>query len=154
MSQQTGNPSPQELQEALDTLRAALAFADTPHRWHGSGAIAPEEIPANRSAGDYLKNWREILAALDRKNNRAEKRFVAALNRQFAGPIVLPGRGGQPKVEKNRLIAWWNHLEILWETLGRGENTEANVAAQYKHGRNEVVFPEISGHVKRKREAS
>jgi hypothetical protein len=113
------------------------------------------KVPPVQSANDvipkkYLKNWNEILDCLEQKNNDENKRFVASMNEQYDGPIKLPGRGGQPKVEKTKLIEWWNHLETLWATQGQGRNTETTVDSNYQFGKRETVFPEINGHVKKR----
>jgi hypothetical protein len=99
----------------------------------------------------YLKNWREILDCLELKNSAENRRFVTVSNQHYDGPITLPKRGGQPFVGVTKLLEWWNHLEAIRQTQGGDRNTEANVEAKFKHGKNETVVPEISGHVKNRR---
>jgi hypothetical protein len=96
-------------------------------------------------------SWRDILNALDLKNNAESQRHVRELNEKYEGPIILPGKGGQPKVSKVKLLAWWNHLEILWQTSGAGKNLAATLEHQYHFGRDETVLPDLSGHVKKRR---
>ncbi len=100
---------------------------------------------------EYLMNWREILDCLDLSNDDEKRGHVRKLNKNYDGPIILPSRGGQPKVEKTRLLTWWNHLESKWETGGRGLNTQATVEEEYQHGKIATVLPEIGGHIKKKR---
>jgi hypothetical protein len=107
--------------------------------------------PAPSSPTQYLWNWREILDALDMKNNDENQRRVRDANRQYGGPIILPPRGGQPKVSKAKLLEWWNHLEIRFLTEVGEDNTQASLQAQYEYGKEGTVLPDISGHVKKRR---
>jgi hypothetical protein len=99
----------------------------------------------------YLMSWREILDALDLKNNQENQRRVRDLNKQYEGPIALPTQGGQPKVNKAKLLDWWNHLEIRFMTAGGGTNTDATLQARHEYGRDGTVLPDISGHVQKRR---
>ncbi len=113
--------------------------------------------PAGTVPNEYLIGWREILNAVGRPSNSQEQ--VRRLNTKFDGPIILPGQGGQPKVEKTRLIEWWNRLDNLWEEQdneesAREEGRTAATSDQYtsgtsRHSRTEI--PEIKGHAKRSR---
>ena len=155
----------QDHKRACETLRMGLAPTDENQpvldavavleRWYETQAAGEkaetQEAQASRPPAEYLKNWQEILVALGRTNNREERRFVAALNRQYAGPIILPGRGGRPKAEKTKLIGWWNHLEIVWQTQGGGRSSTDTVKEQYPYGRRGIVVPNIGGHVRKKR---
>jgi hypothetical protein len=101
---------------------------------------------------EYLVNWREIIDCLKKKFNAETKRQLADMNRKFDGPIKLPGQGGQPRVDKAKLLDWWNNLEIKWLTQGSGENATATVSEQYQHGKKgESVIPDIAGHELKKR---
>jgi hypothetical protein len=97
---------------------------------------------------EYLWSWREILDALGLKNDQQFQRLVRNLNEEHEGPIILPNRrGAQARVNKAKLLDWWDRLEILWETGGGGANTAATVANQHLYGRNGTVVPGIAGHV-------
>jgi hypothetical protein len=105
-------------------------------------APAPQHTP-----NQYLMSWREILDALEMKNNPENQRRVREANQRFEGPIALPKKGGQPRVNKATLLTWWNRLEIKFMTQGEGNNTQATVEAQHAYGREGTVVPDISGHV-------
>jgi len=100
----------------------------------------------------WLLNWREILDALEWKNDEEGRRQIARLNKVHHGPIVSTGRGGQPKVGKAKLIEWWNGLRDKFEA---GEKKKSDVRStvedRHAYGRDGEVFPEISGHIKRRR---
>jgi hypothetical protein len=112
-----------------------------------------EETPVLTSTpAQYLLSWREILDALDLPNNAENQRRVRAMNKQFDGPIALPKQGGQPKVSKDKLMSWWNHLENCFrEGAQKDADTRATLDDQHDYGRNERVLPNISGHVKKRR---
>ncbi len=97
-------------------------------------------------------NWREILNALDRRNTKCDRELSGRLNAQYGGPSIWPRQGGQPRVDKGKLLPWWNWLETVWITEGQGENARTTVENQHPHGRNGVVVPDISGAVKRRRQ--
>jgi hypothetical protein len=100
----------------------------------------------------YLFSWRDILDALEMKNDDESQRRVRDLNKKFDGPINLPKKGGQPKVNKEKLLAWWNRLEELWETKEGGRNAEATTESRHNYGRTGEVIPDIGGHVKKRRQ--
>jgi hypothetical protein len=100
----------------------------------------------------YLTNWREILVALGMKSNKEDREKVRNLNVQYGGPIVIPRQGAQPKVDKAKLVAWWNGLEAQW-TVGyqRARDAKPTTDAQHPYGRNGTLAPEISGGVRKRR---
>lgn len=103
---------------------------------------------------DYLFGWPAILGALKRNNNDEEKSRIRRLNDSplHPGPIVIPGQGSQPKVEKSKLIKWWNDLGNRFDEIdGREQSIAASVSDQYKHGRDGIVAPIIGGSVKKRR---
>jgi len=112
--------------------------------------------PARRASKPktYVLNWREVLAALGRKNNVSERQLIKRLNDDYEGPIRIAGRGAQPKAEKQMLIEWWNHLEILFQDkAGQLEGASLNAKAHYRYGRSGVAAPEIGGgHKVRRRD--
>src|SRR5690348_131254 len=71
---------------------------------------APE--PASPAPRVYLASWYAILAALGLpstgRQGRVCRELVRRFNHDYNGPIVMPGKGGQPRVEKTRLLAWWD----------------------------------------------
>ena len=110
----------------------------------------------NEEPKNYLFGWREILDAINRKNNTEEKTRIRRLNDspQHPGPITSSGQGAQPKVEKSKLIAWWNGLEDLFDEVnGRQRDETASVADRYKHGHDAEIVPNIDGSVKKRRKA-
>jgi hypothetical protein len=116
--------------------------------------LARQEVPpggCEAAPAEYLWNWREILDALDLKNNAASQGKVREANQRYDGPISLPGKGGQPKVSKAKLLEWWNGLEIQFLTGGAGANAQATLAARHNCGRDGTVLPDIGGHLKKRR---
>ncbi len=110
-------------------------------------APAPEPTP---EPTQYLLSWREILDALDLKNDQKDR--VAKLNSDYDGPIVMPGQGAQPKVAKDKLVVWWNGLEARFsEIQQRARDRKASVEAQHDYGRDGTVVPDIGGSVKSRR---
>lgn len=98
----------------------------------------------------YCVNWAEILAALNLK--RADKDKVRKLNEEHGGPIILPQKGGQPKVERGKLLSWWVGIEQLWEEQRQRQlNRDSTLEAAHRYGREAIVLPEISGSMKRRR---
>jgi hypothetical protein len=110
----------------------------------GTGALPP--------LAHYLMSWREILDALELPNDGESQHRVRALNTQYDGPIILPDKGGQPKVNRDKLLGWWNGLEAKWQdSRQRQVNTQASLQAQHSYGREGTVVPDISGHVQKRR---
>lgn len=98
----------------------------------------------------YLFGWREILDALNLKNDQKDR--VARLNSENEGPIIIGKKGSPPKVVKAKLLDWWNRLEILFEDQANQQRGKAmEGAAQHDYGREGRVAHEISGGVKKKR---
>ena len=86
------------------------------------------------------------------KNNGEDREKVRSLNNQYAGPIVTPKQGAQPKVDKTKLIEWWNGLETQWTAgYSRGRDAIPTAGVQHNYGREGVVVPEIAGGVKKRR---
>jgi hypothetical protein len=102
----------------------------------------------------YLLKWQEILDVLGYKNTKEHRLKVRRLNESMKhpGPIILPKQGGQPKVEKGKLLNWWASLEEKFEeSVNRQRNSAATVTDTYKYGRDGEVVPEIAGSVKVRR---
>lgn len=125
----------------------------------GNGALSPNGDQPATSAAPMLFGWNEILEAVHRPNERAEQERVKRLNAQFDGPIVIPkGKGTQPTVRKDALVAWWNrlaelHLQNQEDAQARGQEERLNVgkSAQHDYGKSGTVAAEIDGSVRRKR---
>jgi len=101
---------------------------------------------------EYLMNWREILDELKQKNDQEKRNRIRRLNDMHGGPIIFPGQGAQPTVDKAKLIAWWNGLEKRLRELEQQQaDREATVADQYKHGADGIVVPGIIGGVRKRR---
>jgi hypothetical protein len=99
----------------------------------------------------YLMNWREILDALGMNCNDESRQRVREMNERYSGPIVVGRRGQQPKVEKTKLIEWWNNLEIQWETGNSRTFAQDTVRPQHNYSRGGTVVPGIAGSVKERR---
>jgi hypothetical protein len=116
------------------------------------------EAPAFKAGDDqevakrYLISWAEILTAIDRKNDEATRGLIRRFSDEHDGPIIFPGQGAQPKVDKKKLIDWWNHLEAVWETQANPNGADETVANSHPYGKTAEVIPEIGGSIKRRRE--
>jgi hypothetical protein len=100
----------------------------------------------------YLWNWREILDALGMVHDDENIRRVREANLQYDGPIILPRKGGRPKVVAAELLKWWNELlEIFRESAQREADTDATLQDRHDYGRHGTVLPNIGGHVKKRR---
>jgi hypothetical protein len=142
MSDSTGPPGDPQLAEIIVKL-AAIHAAMT------AKGLGTAPIPAPTPAPDYLMNWREIVTAIGRKDCKRDRRLVAAANKRYNGPLIFPEAGGQPKVRRDVFVAWWASLETVWhERQQQRRDTKATVEDQYAHGRDEIVVPDIGGHVR------
>ena len=100
----------------------------------------------------YLLSWREILIALELKNDKEGRDKVRTLNDRYGGPIIPGVQGGQPKADKDALLAWWNHLEVEWsDQVNQARGSLSEASAQHNYGRAGVAAPEVSGEIKRPR---
>jgi hypothetical protein len=71
------------------------------------GRVLPKEPPSPKR---LLTSWSEILQALDMKSRDRDK--IIRLNKTYEGPIQLGTRGGQPLVERDKLLIWWDTLTL------------------------------------------
>jgi hypothetical protein len=145
------------LRDLIRTIPAAVAW------WSYFESPFPESLfdaassdAAARSEDEppkhYLFGWREILDALGLENGETNKRRVAQLNQLNEGPIIVPGQGSHPRVDKSRLIAWWNSLDSRWEELEQRErDRRATAESRHGFGKDGTVFPEIHGAEKCRR---
>jgi hypothetical protein len=110
----------------------------------------PDEPPTPKQ---YCMNWREILDALELKNNEENRNRVRTANEDYEGPIIAaPKQGGQPKVERKTLLVWWNGLIRRWQEIeDRDRDRKATVAEHHNYGRDGTVIPAIKGAVKHRR---
>jgi hypothetical protein len=114
--------------------------------------------PDDSTAGEVLKpkkyliSWRDILASLGLTNNVEDREKVRYLNEKQAGPILFPSQGAQPKVERTKLLEWWNHLEVDW-AVGHQHYRDAGPTAEAQHpyGQAGTVTPDIEGSIKKRR---
>jgi hypothetical protein len=151
------NEYPREAEE-LSLPKPPLEKLKSPGGLTSGGVGKPigGDRPAESFDGDakpkaYLQGWPEILSALGKKNNDSEKTLVSGWNQKYEGPIMIAGAGSRPKVERTKLIAWWNRLEIQFETENRARDAAATVESTHRHGRDGVVAPEIAGSVRKRR---
>jgi hypothetical protein len=95
---------------------------------------------------DWLTNWQSIAVALERQNTKSTRQTIRRLNNSFDGPIRLPQQWGQPRVDRAKLIAWWNGLEQMTdERRQRQRDSQATVEEQHPFGRDGMVAPGVSG---------
>jgi hypothetical protein len=110
--------------------------------------------PSDKPSGPkkYLTRWQEILSVLGLDNNDTDKAKVRTLNEHYDGPIKMPKKGGQPRVDQAKLLAWWDGLEDRWSELGqKADNVKATTQASHNYGRGGTVVPGISGEEKKRR---
>ena len=110
--------------DVLALLRAEIAARDGRKEVGGGGE-------GGTTPRQYLTNWREILVALGMKDNKEDKAKVRAIHKKDPdSPIIVTKQGAQPKVEKAKLLAWWNGLEEKYQEDQRRErDKKATVAA-------------------------
>jgi hypothetical protein len=156
--------------ERIRTILAACLAGSTPpadqaNEGEGNGGKALTIVAsAAETAPDqpvlpipvqWLTNWREILVALGMKDNKEDQDKVKKLNKAYSGPIVIPKQGAQPKVDKLKLLEWWNGLEQkFWDEKQRQKDTKATAAAQHPYGQGGIVAPDVSGGVKKRRDSA
>jgi len=100
----------------------------------------------------YLMTWVEILNALNLSNTFENKRRVRDANLLFDGPIIPPSKGSQPRVNKAKLLEWWNGLEDRFREIKQNQvDKQATVQEQYKYAKDGTVAPGIAGHVRKRR---
>lgn len=113
--------------------------------------VAPAGVPKEESGPKkMLTTWREITEALG--ENHTQRGKIKRLNESLNGPIPKVAQGSQPRVEKEKLIDWWNRLAIQqMELANQSDGEMKSAAAQYNYGRDGAAAPEIGGHVKKRR---
>lgn len=102
-----------------------------------------------------LFGWPAIADALKRTDDKSEREQLKNLNKNRNGPIVTPKQGGQPVVDRELLLEWWNNLyEEFHEIANRQRDRDATVEATHAYGKDGVVVPGINGSVKKRRKTS
>jgi hypothetical protein len=140
-----------EAEAAVEAAAAneALPRADEQQSEPAKPTVENANPPA---PNQYCLSWRDILDTLDLDNNDDNRNKVRGLHGLHDSPITLGSKGCQPKVNKAKLIEWWNSLERRFQEVAeRDRNREATVAADHNYGRDGVVVPEITGSVNRRR---
>jgi hypothetical protein len=100
----------------------------------------------------YLMSWHEILKAVNERNTPEKRQCVRMFNERYDGPIIMPAQGGQPKVERSKLLNWWNGLEQAFRDSSQKQlDRQATTANQFEYGRNAIVVPDLAGSVKKRR---
>ena len=92
-------------------------------------AVKPVDDEAPLAPKVYLSGWLDILEAVGLKNNNTDKNKVLSLNKRYQGPIPKVGRGGKPRVEKGKLLDWWNGLEEKFQASDAARKDKASAAA-------------------------
>ena len=123
------------------------ATAETEHQGARPASPRPELAPVK-----LLANWREILIALGMKFSTEDKQKVLRLNKTYSGPIVIPGQGKQPLVDKAQLLEWYNGLAAKFNAeQERKRDAQATVSVGHEYGRDGEVTPDLAGGVKKRR---
>jgi len=153
------------LDEEAKRIDAALTAVDggrqTPAADPGSTAAGPVDPPAANPSGtttdppavpEYLTSWREILIALEMKNNKENRQRVSRLNDTYDGPIIPGSQGKQPFVHKQKLLEWYRNLEVqLQDQLNQAKGKSADAESQHNWGRTGKAVPKIAGSVRQRR---
>ena len=101
----------------------------------------------------FLSGWREILVNLGLHDNQEDRQKVRRLSKSYFGPIIFPGQGKQPFVNKAKLLEWWAGLEAKVQAdRGRQRDAQATAENQHNYGRNSEVIPDVAGGVKKRRQ--
>ena len=120
-------------------------------------AVEPPEVLGESVQDEpksYLFGWPEIIGALKLKDDAEMRSRIRRLNdsSKHPGPIAITGQGGKPRVEKPKLITWWNSLEDSFVKIAdRERDKAASVQDQHNHGRDAVVVTNIEGSVQKRR---
>ena len=115
--------------------------------------IIAEKSPDGEKPKNLLFGWHQILDALNNLSNDDENRNrVSRLNDSHSGPIIKGGQGKSPMVDADKLVLWWNSLEMLHaESAQRVTDKGATVSESYEYGRESEIVPDIGGHVQKRR---
>jgi len=158
LDDEAGLPIPAPFSERLAERLAWLIREFRPRRLDQDEDLDQDankpETPAveDQAPVEYLMNWREILDELKQKNDDEKRDRIRRLNNMHGGPIIFPGRGTQPTVDKAKLVAWWNGLEDRLRELEQQQtDRQATVADQVNYGKDGTVVPDIAGGVKKRR---
>lgn len=129
---------------ALDELRSKVLTAPveavaTPNILSKS----PRDEASPKNPDEPLTSYAEIVAALNQqhldkcpyRNDGSMRRKIGKMNREFDGPIIMPSRGGQPRVMKSKLLKWWSSLGSVWEAMNK-QREEAALAQESRRLRN------------------
>jgi hypothetical protein len=128
----------------------ALLQNQTPKVEEGKTSKVQEETKAPQGPRPLLTGWHEITKAVGRKHSDRDK--IKRLNKFHGGPITDNGPGTQPRVDRDKLIDWWNTLaSYQQERANRQKDIEASTESQHKYGRSATVVPEIGGEIKKRR---
>jgi hypothetical protein len=157
--------TPAELETHVSATESQVPQAAKPGQSEENGgetlsSVAPAALttpdpPVLPVPVQYLTSWREILVALGMKDNKEDQEKVKKLNKTYNGPIATPKQGAQPKVDKAKLIKWWNGLDQKFQdSQQRQRDTKATAAAQHPYGQAGVVAPDMGGGVKKRRRDS
>jgi hypothetical protein len=102
------------------------------------------------SPKQLLIGWREIVAAVGRTSK--DRETIRRLNERRAGPIGHAGQGTKPMVDRAKLIAWWNSLDVMQQELAnQQQGCRLSAESQHDYGRDGTVAPEVGGGVKKRR---
>jgi hypothetical protein len=142
-------PIPDSVKEQDKKVCASIPGAAAPKTGEKDSLDA---AAAGTEPTDYLLSWREILTVLKRDCTEENQRLVRTAHDKYPGPIFFFGQGAQPKVVRQKLIEWWNHLEIQFaDQQNQKQGAEIDVEDQHNYGRKGTVAPNIGGGVKRRR---
>jgi hypothetical protein len=110
------------------------------------GQLPAVEVPPVTN----LIGWRAILDAVNMKHT--DQRIVKRLNEETNGPIPQAIKGGQPIVDKAKLIEWWNHQSARQQAMANQRlGKQLSAESTHSFGKTGEVAPEIAGSVKNRR---
>lgn len=139
--------------EPIDARLTGAAIVIESAKAAAAGSAGERAVTESPGAPkSYLFGWKQILDALDLKDTAEDRSRVGRLSKDLDGPVIIEKPGSSPKVDKDKLLAWWNHLEIHWQDqMHQASGVRLNAEAQHDYSREGTAAPEISGSVKPRR---
>jgi hypothetical protein len=138
--------------EKSAALEQVLVAWTIPSGRFANAPVGREDAMPRRTSTprQLLTGWHEIAKVLEVKYQDREK--IKSLNARCDGPITNRGKGTQPMVYRDKLLEWWNSMDIRYQELAnQREGRKLSTESQYNYGRDGTVAPEIGGGVRKRR---
>jgi hypothetical protein len=108
------------------------------------------ESPDDIVARELLIGWTEICQTLRRPDPEKESthKQIKSLNEKYGGPTCIGKKGKSPKVEKLRLIDWWNRLSENFRTEQEESVSEYPDLSTSPYGKTGTTAHDIQGEIR------